>query len=160
MADRIGKDYYVAVPPLGGYVSPYVSVFPVESRIPLSRDMSAYFLKPKSILGETNDHFILLDMGPLRIMVSTYLTYVPDPPVVDLVLTTQSVLSKIRTIAKEPGEEPYYLGCDAQWCFVLGETEKISGQYIYLSTTPYIVHRHLTSVHISPYRRHAERPDI
>jgi len=145
---EITYEYYVASPPPKGYkkIPSSVYVYPVEKPIHIHRNIRAYFLDPPP--KKAQSYFILLDTPFAEILVVPRTTIIPNPPMVDVILTTEQIIHEAKRKTKNMNEIPKYLGADAQWCIAISNQDIIRHKTIYIHDKKYIIQRHLTQINI------------
>jgi len=141
------RDYYVATPQISNInTMEYIHTYPPETPIYITKDITAYFLDPPPT--GTQQYDLFLETPFLTIMIATRITYTPNPPPVDLILTYEDTLKNAQKITKKTTELPYYLGGDAKLCIVLARNDRQEQQIIYINKKTYLIQRHLTQINI------------
>ncbi|MEX0568983.1 MAG: hypothetical protein Q6363_007490 [Candidatus Njordarchaeota archaeon] len=151
IATKLKKEYHIALPKFTTttITDPLISIYPTETEIPISKNISAYLLYPPIISEKNKDqYYILITSKSLILSITTRPTYIEQPPHIDIVLTTKKVIDTITQYTNNINEIPNYLGFDAQWCFILSNNNKKQHQFIYTKNKSYIIKRHLTGIYI------------
>ncbi len=122
-----------------------IPTYPLEQEIPITRNTSIYLIYPPTIENKRN-YYSLIQTKTLNILISTRLTHIETPPIVDILLTYEEVYNNAQKYIKNKLELPKYLGSDAYWCFILGKKDKTDDKYIHIRNKEYIIQRHLSEI--------------
>jgi len=150
----LSEMYRVIAPPIQSFYHPLVSIYREEETVFLTKNLLGYFLNPPTIDRENNtiSYFIFLTTTQLEVLYVPRITFVANPPNVDIILTYEHVLDQAKKFSEKPNNIPKYLGGTPQWCIVLSKKDSVEPPIIYINRKKYGVYRHLLEVRIREIR--------